>query len=259
MSATPEEPSLADLHAYCDGLLTGPRSLKVEEALAHHPAAAARVEAWQRLNGRIRAAYATRGSARPVPKALAPWHRSARIAAAVLLALCTGIAAGWAGRGALAPVLHSAEGIAREALDSYKLHGTVEPEVLDDALATRLGAWIDHDIIVPDLARFSLQLAGAGRLRTSTGTPALVLNYADAAGDPYVLYLIQLLPPDIPALVKLREPDGSRTLYWPYEEYRCVLQARGDDSRLRAIAHAVDAQLREADEAEERQAAVGRG
>ena len=87
----------------------------------------------------------------------------------------------------------------------------------------------------------------------------MAFTYADAAGNLYSLYLIQARPPEIPAIVPLTLGERRGVVYWPYEEYRCVLQARAELPRLRAIAHAIEAQLQEADEAAELEAEVGHG
>lgn len=259
----PDQPDFADLLAYVDGQLTGPKALAVERLLERDAAAAARVAAWQRQNARIRAAYPKR-SAMLAPKALGAARRRcfrrAQMVAAVLLLLLAGAAGGWAGRGALSSGTRSAEAIVRETLDAYQLHTAMaQPEELDSLLGNRLSVWLDHAIAVPNLSTFSLRLTEAERLRTGTGAHAVVLTYADAAGDPYLLYLIQALPPETPAIVPLTVAESRRAVYWPYEEYRCLLQARAELPQLRAIALAVEAQLQEADKAAERKAEVGQG
>src|SRR5689334_2581606 len=95
-----------ELHAYVDGELAADRRAAVEQWLSSHAEDAARVAAWRAQADAIRARYGAVAS-EPVPArfdlaALArrerKWSRLA--AAAVLLALLGGAAAGWFGRGA---------------------------------------------------------------------------------------------------------------------------------------------------------------
>ncbi len=264
MSAAPDPPGPEDdLHAYVDGLLPAARAAAVGRALQGDPATAARVEAWRRHRALLRAAYSDRaaGGAGAGPD-LHRWRRRrlARAAAAAFLALSAGAAAGWAGRGAQAPDGPTAAEVVRDTLDTYRLRAAAaEPEAIDGALAARLGFWLGHEVAVPDLAGFGLRLARAGRLRTAAGAPAAALTYADVSGEPYVLYIVQMPPSERPALVHLEAKEGGRLVYWPYEEYRCVLQGRADPARLRAIAGAVELQLREVEEAEERRFTIGHG
>ena len=175
MTVPPDPADFADLLAYVDGQLTGPRVLAVEGVLERDPAAAERVTAWQRQNALIRAAYSRR-SAGLSPKTLGParrhYYRLTQTAAAVLLALLAGAAAGWIGRGALTSETWSAEAIVREILDTYQL-GTADaqPEELDGALGGRLSVWLDHPIAVPDLTTFSLRLTDVARYAPAQEPP----------------------------------------------------------------------------------------
>src|SRR5688572_19909234 len=95
-----------ELHAYVDGELAADRRAAVERWLATHGDDAARVATWRAQADAIRARYGA-AAGEPVPSRfdLAVLARSGRrwpriAAAAVLVALATGAAGGWYGRGA---------------------------------------------------------------------------------------------------------------------------------------------------------------
>src|ERR1041384_3904722 len=101
------EPSVSeeDLHAYVDGQIAGGECAAIEKWLESHPDDAARVAAWRAQADAIRARYGAAAS-EPVPARVnvdrparrgRKWSRLA--AAAAVLALVAGGAAGWFGRG----------------------------------------------------------------------------------------------------------------------------------------------------------------
>lgn len=55
MMVTPTPVGEADLHAYADGQLSGPRRAEVEAFLAADPEAARKVEAWRRQTAGLHA------------------------------------------------------------------------------------------------------------------------------------------------------------------------------------------------------------
>ena len=130
MSRDRNESIETDLHAYADGGLDAAARAAVETYLADNPAAAEAVAAWQKQNDRLRALYGPAAD-EPVPPRLAV-HRIARqsrndiarrgrMAAAAILLLAAGAAAGWYGRGTLAPDASTETALAAEAMTAHRL------------------------------------------------------------------------------------------------------------------------------------------
>ncbi|WP_042590352.1 anti-sigma factor family protein, partial [Ralstonia solanacearum] len=138
MSAAPIH--IEELHAYVDGRLPAVRRAAVEAYLAAHPAAAAEVAAWRRIDGRLHRALDPLLN-EPVPQRRIP---SAILAAAQrpqasgkagairgwgalalgIGCLAVGIGAGWMGRGTLEPSLP----MQRFANDALVSHVVYAPE-----------------------------------------------------------------------------------------------------------------------------------
>lgn len=268
---SPQTPvSEADLHAYADGQLHGPRRAEVEAFLAADPEAARKVDAWRqqaaalhaRLDGVLNEAVPMAALPRRmhVPRGHgAAWRPAWPVAmAASLCALAVGIAGGWYARdrvGADPVAAAPMERFAREALASYVVYApevrhVVEVPASDEAhlvawLSKRLGASLQ----VPDLRPQGFRLIG-GRLGASEGGPMAILMYEDDAGTRLSLQLRRMAQgtPDtafrlerLPARTPARQPAGAATMafYWVDRDLGFALAGPLERERLLALAQLV--------------------
>jgi anti-sigma factor RsiW len=253
-------PDDAELHAYVDGLLPPDRTAAVEAWLAGDPSARARVAAWRRQNALIRdLAAPVDGEA--LPPGLRPrrllrrrGRERLRLAAAVALALLAGGGAGWLAHGRREPGIGPLDDpfladIERSGNLAAAFAAGQAPETPDrEALEAHLSGWLDHPLVVPDLAPFGLAFAGARTARTEDGDEVALLAYRGEAGAQLFL---QLLHPGTATPPVLREAEGTvggRVAYWPYDELRCLLAGDLPPDRLGAVAAAINAQLEAAEE-----------
>ncbi|PLQ01113.1 transcriptional regulator [Cupriavidus pauculus] len=268
---SPQTPvSEADLHAYADGQLHGPRRAEVEAFLAADADAANKVEAWRHQAAALHAGLdGVLNEAVPLAALPRQLHaqggraRPARLAwplalAASLCALVVGAAGGWYARdhvGADAVAVAPMERFAREALASYVVYApevrhVVEVPASDEAhliawLSKRLGASLQ----VPDLHPQGFRLIG-GRLGASEGGPMAILMYEDdagtrvslqlrrmAQGTPDTAFRLERLPPRTPA----RSPAGHATMafYWVDRDLGFALAGPLERERLLALAQVV--------------------
>lgn len=193
----------SDLHAYADGMLDGPARAAVEAYLADNPAIAEEVEGWKRQSETLRALYGPAAS-EPVPSRLdirrieresrSPVLHWGRMAAAAVLLLAVGGAAGWYGRGTFAPAEPIQIALADEAM---KAHLVYSGEVLHpvevwagekDHLKTWLSKRLARSLTIPDLTASGLTLIG-GRLLPAANGPAAQVMYEDETGRRVTLYI----------------------------------------------------------------------
>ncbi len=194
--AVPEE----ELHAYVDGQLAPERRDEVATWLADEPEAAARVRAWQTQREELRAAFAE--PAPPAPnldllrivetrmrRRRLPWAIGGA-AAAMVLALGLGGAAGWMLRGgpadrqAAALSVLEQEAFATHAVYSVdKRHpievGAAEREHLTQWLSNRL----NRHVAPPDLGAAGWRLLGGRLLATERGGAAALFMYDNPQGQ----------------------------------------------------------------------------
>ncbi len=200
MSAAPIH--IEELHAYVDGRLPAVRRAAVEAYLAAHPAAAAEVAAWRRIDGRLHRALDPLLNEpvpqRRIPSAIlaaarrpqAPSHAGAiRGWGALVLGigcLAVGIGAGWMGRGALEPSLPM-QRFANDALVSHVVYAPeskhmVEVPAAEEAhLVTWLSRRLDAQLHIPDLTPLGYRLIG-GRQTVVADAPAAMLMYEGQDG-----------------------------------------------------------------------------
>lgn len=262
--------SEADLHAYADGHLQGPRRAEVEAFLAADSDAARKVEAWRKQAAALHAALdGVLNEA--VPMAALPRqlhdHRGRAVAwrptwplalAASLSALMIGGAGGWFAHERFdldafaAPPM---ERFAREALASHvvfapEVRHAVEVPATDEAhliawLSKRLGAPLQ----VPDLRAQGFRLIG-GRLGASEGGPMAILMYESddgtrlslqlrrmAQGTPDTAFRLERMPSSNPA----RSATGRSTMafYWVDRDMGFALAGPLERERLLALAQTV--------------------
>ena len=249
MSRDRPETIEADLHAYADGRLDAQARAAVETYLADNPAAAEAVAAWQKQNDRLRALYGPAAD-EPVPPRLAV-HRIARqsrndiarrgrMAAAAILLLAAGAAAGWYGRGTLAPNTSTETALAAEAMTAHRLYSSevVHPVEVrageKDHLRTWLSRRLARPLAIPDLAADGLTLVG-GRLLPAANGPAAQVMYEDEAGRRVTLYIV---PVQDGRETSFRHAalDPFEAFVWSGETIACALVGDLPRDRLLEIA-----------------------
>ncbi len=268
---SPQTPvSEADLHAYADGHLQGPRRAEVEAFLAADPEAARKVDAWRRqtaalhagldnvLNEAVPLAALPRQLHEPRSRG-AKWRPGWPLAlAASLSALVIGGAGGWFARDRFGVDIVAAPPMERFARDALASHVVYAPEVRhvvevpasDEAhliawLSKRLGAPLQ----VPDLRAQGFRLIG-GRLGASEGGPMAILMYESddgtrlslqlrrmAQGTPDTAFRLERMPSSKPA----RAPAGRAAMafYWVDHDLGFALAGPLERERLLALAQSV--------------------
>lgn len=271
--------SEADLHAYADGQLSGPRRAEVEAYLAADPEAAREVDAWRRQTAGLHAALdGVLNEAVP----LAAWPHGLRddaarqaagtrwtgwplALAASVAALGIGGAGGWVAHERLGTAslvgAPAAERFARDALASHAVYApevrhVVEVPASDEAhmvawLSKRLGA----PLPVPDLRQQGFHLIG-GRLGVGEGGPMAILMYeADDGtrlslqlrrmpqGTPDTAFRLERMPSASagrsPAASLPNAGNATMAFYWVDRDLGFALAGPLDRDRLLALAQAV--------------------
>jgi len=195
-----------ELHAFADDRLDPARRAVVEAHLQANPASRRRVEGWREQAEALRSALAFKLN-EPVPSSLhlgrllerraarqwrgllaSPW----RIAAAMLLTLGLGAAAGWAARGSQRMGEVTRLGMEAAAAHSVFAGDPTHPIEIGPENRGELVAWIDRKlhstVSVPDLNEQGYRLIGGRVLSTMIG-PAAMLVYDDDQGSRITLFL----------------------------------------------------------------------
>lgn len=271
--------SEAELHAYADGQLSGPRRAAVEAYLASDAEAARKVAAWRSQAQDLHAALdnvlneavplaalppALRsdnsgGPARGRGRATVAWPMAL---AASVASLAIGSAGGWfahdrivTSEGAALATVQPAERFAREALASHVVYApevrhVVEVAASDEAhmvawLSKRLGAPLQ----VPDLRTQGFRLIG-GRLGVAEGGPMAMLMYEADDGTRLSLQLRRMAqgtPDTAFRLERMRQGPGGKpapagdtmAFYWIDRDLGFALAGPLERSRLLALAQVV--------------------
>ena len=191
----------SDLHAYVDGQLDPLRRAEVEDYLAQHPQAQARVHEYEKLNQALQQLYAP-GLDGPVPPSLTHrpttqrrWRFAARAAVAAGWILLGGIIGGLAvyqidadenttiAAQLIRPAVFAHTIYVPENLHPVEVSGNQEAHLvkwLSKRLHTQLQA--------PNLADQGFKLVG-GRLLPSTNRMAAQFMYQDETGNRVTLYV----------------------------------------------------------------------
>jgi len=237
-----------DLHAYADGLLTGPEREAVEAHFAADPAAAEDVEAWRRQNDALRALYG-HVAAEPVPPRLDA-HRIernlhartvhwSRMAAAAVLLVCLGAAGGWFGREFAGPGPAQAT-LVSEAMEAHRVYATEVRHPVEvwanerDHLQTWLSKRLDRAITVPDLRPDGLTLVG-GRLLPASSSAAAQFMYEDETGRRLTLYVIPAQDGRKTAF-RYAKLEKLEAFFWSDEGISCAIVSDLPRDRLKEIA-----------------------
>jgi anti-sigma factor RsiW len=190
-----------DLHAFVDQALEPARHGEVADYLAAHPDVAGRVEKYRRDRDLLRAAFAPVAE-EPVPPELnlarmietrrlagVGWMRAA--AAAVLL-LFLGGAAGWSLHGTLGQPQTGIAALMQEAVDSFEVYAPDRgrPVEIQAADQPQLVKWFSNrmkrPVAVPDLTASGYRFMG-GRLVATPHGPAALFMYDDDHGTRLVM------------------------------------------------------------------------
>ena len=245
-----------ELHAFIDGELPADRKEAVTAWLASHPDHARQVDAWRAQADAIRARYGA-VVAEPVPARLKldqimrlgrsnnrSW--AAFAAAAALVALVVGGAAGWMARGASAGAPTGFDAFTADALDAHKLY-VVEVrhpvEVPGDErahmtqwLSKRLGS----DLRVPDLQTIGLKLIGGRLLPGPTGAAAFYM-YEGASGERFTIYCSKAGVPE--SALRFKEGERFAAFYWVDDKVAYAVSGPANRERLEAITKTVYEQV----------------
>jgi anti-sigma factor RsiW len=238
-----------DLHAYADGLLDGPARAAVEAYLAQNPAAADEVEGWKRQNETLRALYG-HVAAEPVPAHLNVYRveresrikamRWSRMAAAAVILLGLGTAAGWYGRGSFAAGVPAQIALVDEAMEAHRVYSGEVAHPVEvwagekDHLQTWLSKRLARTLAVPDLKAAGLDLVG-GRLLPAASGPAAQFMYEDDAGHRVTLYIIPAQEGRETSF-RYASLDRLEAFFWTDETISCALVGDLPRARLQEIA-----------------------
>jgi anti-sigma factor RsiW len=198
---TPEAPlGEYELNAYVDGQLGPERRAAIERFLAVNSDASRRVAADAAHRDALRVAFADQMT-KPLPpgldlsglleQRLRRRPISWQIAAAVVLSLGVGAAAGWLLRAPAMPDrAERAMALLRsEALASHTVYGTDPRHPVEVSASERdhLAQWLSNrlrrSITPPDLTSFGYNLMGGRLLATEQGNPAALFMYEDGSGN----------------------------------------------------------------------------
>lgn len=243
-----------ELHAYVDGVLPDDRKEAVATFLAANPDAAALVAAWHAQAEAIRARYGAVAN-EPVPERLQleriiagdilAARRGSRpfrvmAAAAVLLALVGGAAAGWAARGAPDQAPSGFDQMTAQALDAYRLY-VVEvrhPVEVPGAEAAHLRQWLSkrvgYELRIPDLSSLGLKLVGGRLLPGPTGSAAAFYMYENAAGERYTIFCAKATQAE--TALHFRSGDKYAAVTWIDDNIGYVVSGPSDRDKLETVA-----------------------
>lgn len=242
-----------DLNAWVDGRLDDARAREIEAWLEANPAEG---ERWRdyRVHREVLQAVYDPVLSEPVPTRLRPasiragrrrdWP--AQAAAAVLL-LAVGAAAGWLGHEALTPDSAVVASLARDAVVAHRVYipevrHPVEVAADQEAhLVTWLSKRIGQPVKAPQLAEAGFQLVG-GRLLPSADGPAAQFMYQDASGGRLTLY-VRLSGTRQDTAFRFMEEGGASAFYWTDAGLGYALIGNMSRERLWAVANAVYRQL----------------
>jgi anti-sigma factor RsiW len=230
----------AELQAWLDGELQPERSAAVRRHLADHPEDARRLESYRQHSALIGKAFSSPGASQPVRPMRA--RRPIMAAAAAVLLLTAGAAAGWLGRDL---VERGSADLADYALSAHRLY-TAEArhpvEVTADE-SDHLTAWLskrlDQPLRIPALPGY--QLVG-GRLLPSEYGPAAQLMYEDAERRRLTLYFCAAELAN-GAEFRTARSGSVNALLWREGGLVWAMVGELDRDRLLDLAHQVQAEL----------------
>jgi len=250
-----------ELNAYLDGELDAEACASVETWLADHPDEAARFEALRSerdalanvhadilaepVSERMRAALS-----RPAaPPKLAPqptgsngWMR----AAASVVLLLAGAAAGWMAHGSTETPAASANDFVQHAVSAHVVftkerRHAVEAKATEEHLVRWLSRRVGRTLNPPSLASAGYDLVG-GRLVADDGAPAAQFMYQNAAKNRLTLYVRSARNAKDTSFRVVTE-RGVSAFYWVEAPYAYALIGKIDRDPLVALGEIVHAHL----------------
>ncbi len=262
-----------DLHAFVDDGLDPRRRATVEAWLSARPEVATRIAVDCDLRRRLRERLAPIMQ-EPIPERLrianlAPrpvaavrsgpawWAR----AAAALVLLLAGAAAGWAGRAAFRnePVLafDRPGTLTQDAVAAFRtfVPEAVHPVEVKADQRPHLVQWLSkrmgEAVLVPDLGTFGFSLMGGRIVPTGEDKPAALLMFDDAQGTRLTLYgrYEGVEEAGGPTRFHYTRSGDVSSISWGGDDCAYVLSARIGRDRLRTLAEAIEAQQRTATDA----------
>ena len=256
MSREEQKISENDLHAYVDGALDGSSRAAVEAYLAKNPAAAEEVDDWKQQNDTLRALYG-HVVAEPVPPSLNAHRieresrlrtgRWQRMAAAAVLLIAVGTAAGWYGRGLFTPYAPTQVALVDEAMEAHRVYSSevAHPVEVWAGEKDHLQAWLSkrlaRTLTVPDLRADGLSLVG-GRLLPAADGPAAQFMYEDDTGRRVTLYIIPAQE-GVETSFRYATFDRLEAFFWTDGAISCALVGDLSRERLQEIANQAYKQL----------------
>lgn len=216
-----------DLHGLIDGQLPATRQVEVEAWLDRHPEAVARVDAWRRQGEDLRAVFAgvaeeatpARLNVRTLAAGRRSWRGDWRGAAAAVVLLAAGGAAGWTLHGWNSPEPgRGIEALAQEAAASYAVYASDAERPIEIPASDRavLDQWVSHRIgrpvRAPDLSGSGFRLLG-GRLVATPNGPAGMFLYQDDGGA-RVAMLVRPMEIDKTAAMRRRVQGATEGYAW---------------------------------------------
>lgn len=271
-----------ELHAWVDGRLPDPRRQAIEERIAHDPAAAATVLAWQQQRDALKGLFAHVLS-EPVPptlmtagrqatashRQLDQWWRWGGMAAGVLLAFGLGwwshgsYGVGPGARQSALPLAAGGDGLREFVHQATVAHAVYAPEVRhpvevaatqQDHLVQWLSKRLAHPLKVPNLTAQGYALVG-GRLLPGTEGARAQFMFQNATGERVTLYLGAMKDQAGGKPAPAGTPDRRETafsfsndgpvpgFYWVDQGFGYALAGNLPREKLMAIAQAVYQQL----------------
>ncbi len=243
------------LHAYVDGELDPDAIAEVEAWLATHPQDQAMVADWQRQAEQLRQMFGS-VAREELPrewiaaldeKVPPPWRRWARQAAAALVLVAGGAAAGYSVAPRTSAPTPDAQLVASRAAGAYLVYtaevrhpvevGADQQAHLVGWLSKRLG----HPLSAPDFTAIGYNLIG-GRLLAEEDKPAALFMYENDAGDRVTLYAARN-PEGTETAFHMVNTSGTRSFYWLDGPLKFAITGELDQDDLSRIAQAAYEQL----------------
>jgi len=247
-----------DIHAYVDGELGERRRVEVEAWLASHPADAARVRDYRRLQAKLHARFdAVLGEPPTLPEAARPSRRAplpgvlrvAGMAASMLVAVVLGWALkGWTEKAAPSVAVVD---LVQPAAFAHLVYSTDTryPVEIPAPEQASLNRWLSqrmHTALrAPDLSHQGLRFIG-GRLLPSTNRMAAQFMYENAQGQRLTVYVRRIAGQPAFSDFRYREQGDLHVFYWVDNAMGYAVIGEQPAARLIAVATAVHAAMKPA-------------
>ncbi len=251
----------AELNAYLDGELDAEARIAVEAWLTDNPDEAARLEALRRdrdaLAGihadilrepvpeRMRAALG-KAPVSPVKAARPPLDRHWMRAAASVVLLLVGAAAGWIAHGAAVPPPAGASGFVQHAVSAHVVftkerRHAVEANATEEHLVRWLSRRVGRTLNPPSLESAGYELVG-GRLVADDGAPAAQFMYQNSARNRLTLY-VRSARGARDTSFHITTERGVSAFYWIETPYAYALIGKVDRDNLVSLGEIVHTHL----------------